>query len=65
MLCSLCYALNVQLVGFRRSDGKMIAGIIDFIHQYDLLKRMEHIGKSLYQVEHEITVLAPSDYRKR
>lgn len=43
----------------------MVAGIIDYFHQYDMLKRLEYMGKKLYQVEQEITVLAPSDYCKR
>ncbi|OQS02638.1 Phosphatidylinositol-3-phosphate5- kinase (Fab-like, PIPK-A1), partial [Thraustotheca clavata] len=53
------------LIGYDHEKQEIIAGIIDYIVKYDLLKRLEHHGKRLLQDEGEITILNPKQYTKR
>jgi hypothetical protein len=57
------------LVGFDESSHELVVGIIDYMRQYDFIKRMERMGKStaglLTGGSTETTIIQPAQYRKR
>lgn len=57
------------LVGFDETTHELIVGIIDYMRQYDFIKRMERMGKStaglLTGGSTETTIIQPAQYRKR
>jgi len=44
-----------------------VVGIIDYLRQYDIIKKMERMGKSVGMIagQAEPTIIQPSQYRKR
>jgi len=55
------------LVGIDEERMELVVGIIDFMRQYDILKQMERVGKSLPMVvgSEAPTVIQPPLYRAR
>lgn len=55
------------LVGIDESAGELVVGIIDFMRQYDILKQMERVGKSLPMVvgSEAPTIIQPPLYKSR
>lgn len=57
------------LVGFDETSHEVVVGIIDYMRQYDFIKRMERMGKStaglLTGGSTETTIIQPAQYRKR
>ena len=57
------------LVGVDESTHEVVIGIIDYMRQYDFLKRMERVGKSTAGIltgqTAETTIIQPTQYRKR
>jgi len=55
------------LVGFDENTHEIVVGIIDYLRQYDFIKRMERMGKSvgMFAGQAEPTIIQPSHYRKR
>ena len=55
------------LIGFSEDDGEMIVGIIDYLRQYDLLKQMESVSKSVGMIagQEAPTIVQPQTYSKR
>jgi 1-phosphatidylinositol-3-phosphate 5-kinase len=49
------------LVGFDEDKHEIVAGIIDYMRQYDFLKRMERLGKSVGMMtgQAEPTIIQP------
>ena len=54
------------LVGFDEDSDEIVVGIIDYLRQYDTVKKLERIGKSvMLGGQGETTIIQPKDYRKR
>lgn len=55
------------LVGIDEDTQELVVGIIDYMRQYDIIKRMERMGKSVGMIagQAEPTVIQPVQYRKR
>ena len=55
------------LVGFDEDNYEIVVGIIDYMRQYDFIKRMERMGKSVGMLtgQAEPTIIQPPQYRKR
>eukprot|EP01032_Pedospumella_encystans_P019535 gene19535-22210_t len=55
------------LVGFDENTHEVVVGIIDYMRQYDIIKKMERMGKSVGMIagQAEPTIIQPSQYRKR
>lgn len=62
------YVLDYSiLVGFDEENKELVVGIIDFMRQYDILKQMERVGKSLPMVvgSEAPTIIQPPLYKAR
>lgn len=62
------YVLDYSiLVGFDEDNKELVVGIIDFMRQYDILKQMERVGKSLPMVvgSEAPTIIQPPLYKAR
>jgi 1-phosphatidylinositol-3-phosphate 5-kinase len=55
------------LVGIDEDNFEVVVGIIDYMRQYDMIKRVERIGKSVGMIagQAEPTIVQPSQYKKR
>jgi len=55
------------LVGIDEENMELVVGIIDFMRQYDILKQMERVGKSLPMVvgQEAPTIIQPPLYKAR
>ena len=55
------------LVGVDEDNRELVVGIIDFMRQYDILKQMERVGKSLPMVvgSEAPTIIQPPLYKAR
>lgn len=55
------------LVGIDEENMELVVGIIDFMRQYDILKQMERVGKSLPMVvgSEAPTIIQPPLYKAR
>ena len=55
------------LVGIDEERMELVVGIIDFMRQYDILKQMERVGKSLPMVvgSEAPTIIQPPLYKAR
>ena len=55
------------LVGIDEEKMELVVGIIDFMRQYDILKQMERVGKSLPMVvgSEAPTIIQPPLYKAR
>lgn len=55
------------LVGVDDESNELVVGIIDFMRQYDILKQMERVGKSLPMVvgQEAPTIIQPPLYKAR
>ena len=55
------------LVGIDEENMELVVGIIDFMRQYDILKQMERVGKSLPMVvgSEAPTIIQPPLYKNR
>jgi 1-phosphatidylinositol-3-phosphate 5-kinase len=53
------------LVGIDEDTNELVVGIIDFMRQYDILKQMERVGKSLPMVvgSEAPTIIQPPLYK--
>jgi 1-phosphatidylinositol-3-phosphate 5-kinase len=67
------YLLNVNivdysiLVGVDEDNFEIVVGIIDYMRQYDIIKRVERMGKSVGMIagQAEPTIIQPSQYKRR
>jgi 1-phosphatidylinositol-3-phosphate 5-kinase len=55
------------LVGIDEEKNELVVGIIDFMRQYDILKQMERVGKSIPMVvgSEAPTIIQPPLYKSR
>lgn len=56
------------LVGFDENSSQLVVGIIDFLRQYDIIKKMERVGKGsvgMLTGQAEPTIIQPTNYRRR
>jgi hypothetical protein len=55
------------LVGMDERNNELVLGIIDYMRQYDIIKRMERMGKSVGMIagQAEPTIIQPPAYRNR
>ncbi|CAG8678914.1 4824_t:CDS:10 [Cetraspora pellucida] len=53
------------LLGVDDKKNEMIAGIVDFIGEYTLYKKLESRGKTLGRNAKEVTVIPPDQYKDR
>mmetsp|Transcript_21134 Transcript_21134/g.73006 ORF Transcript_21134/g.73006 Transcript_21134/m.73006 type:complete len:1779 (-) Transcript_21134:904-6240(-) len=55
------------LVGMDEENHELVVGIIDYMRQYDIIKKMERMGKSVGMIagQAEPTVIQPPNYRNR
>ena len=55
------------LVGMDEQRHELVVGIIDYMRQYDIIKRMERMGKSVGMItgQAEPTIIQPPAYRNR
>jgi len=55
------------LVGMDEVNNELVVGIIDYMRQYDIIKRMERMGKSVGMIagQAEPTIIQPPAYRNR
>ena len=55
------------VVGFDEKNYQIFVGIIDYLHQYDFMKRFERMGKSVGMIagQAEPTIVQPSQYQRR
>ena len=55
------------LVGMDEENKELVVGIIDYMRQYDIIKKMERMGKSVGMIagQAEPTVIQPPNYRNR
>ena len=55
------------LVGMDEENHVLVVGIIDYMRQYDIIKKMERMGKSVGMIagQAEPTVIQPPNYRNR
>lgn len=54
-----------MLVGFDEDSREIVVGIIDYLRQYDTIKKIERLGKSVTLLAGEPTIIQPTDYRRR
>ena len=55
------------LVGIDEDNFEVVVGIIDYLRQYDIIKRVERMGKSVGMIagQAEPTIIQPSQYKRR
>mmetsp|Transcript_32998 Transcript_32998/g.99477 ORF Transcript_32998/g.99477 Transcript_32998/m.99477 type:complete len:230 (-) Transcript_32998:637-1326(-) len=55
------------LVGMDEDSHHLVVGIIDYLRQYDIIKKVERVGKSVGMIagQAEPTVIQPPNYRNR
>ena len=55
------------LVGMDDDNHQLVVGIIDYLRQYDIIKKVERVGKSVGMIagQAEPTVIQPPNYRNR
>ncbi|CAM9116995.1 unnamed protein product [Discosporangium mesarthrocarpum] len=55
------------VVGLDEEKRELVVGIIDYMRQYDIIKRMERMGKSVSMIagQAEPTIVQPSLYKNR
>ena len=55
------------LVGMNDERSELVVGIIDYMRQYDIIKKVERMGKSVGMIagQAEPTVIQPQSYRRR
>lgn len=55
------------LVGLDEEKNELVVGIIDYMRQYDILKQMERVGKSIPMVvgSEAPTIIQPPLYKTR
>lgn len=55
------------LVGIDEEKNELVVGIIDFMRQYDIIKQMERVGKSIPMVvgSEAPTIIQPPLYKAR
>jgi hypothetical protein len=55
------------LVGMDENKKELVVGIIDYMRQYDIIKKMERMGKSVGMIagQAEPTIIQPPAYRNR
>lgn len=55
------------LVGIDEHECRIVIGIIDYMRQYDIIKKVERMGKSVGMIagQPEPTVIQPPNYRNR
>ena len=55
------------LVGIDEDNLEVSVGIIDYMRQYDIIKRVERMGKSVGMIagQAEPTIIQPNQYKKR
>eukprot|EP01035_Chromulina_nebulosa_P017670 gene17670-23259_t len=55
------------LVGFDENSHEIVVGIIDYMRKYDIVKKMERMGKSVGMLtgQAEPTIIQPPQYRNR
>ncbi|EWM28910.1 fyve finger-containing phosphoinositide [Nannochloropsis gaditana] len=55
------------LIGVDEEQKALVVGIIDYMRQYDIIKKMERMGKSVGMIagQAEPTVIQPQPYRAR
>ncbi|CAN0170953.1 unnamed protein product, partial [Ectocarpus sp. 8 AP-2014] len=55
------------VVGLDEERRELVVGIIDYMRQYDIIKRMERMGKSVSMIagQAEPTIVQPSLYKTR
>ena len=55
------------VVGFDEQSQEIVVGIIDYLRQYDIVKKMERMGKSVGMLtgQAEPTIIQPAQYRNR
>ena len=55
------------LVGMNDEEHELVVGIIDYMRQYDVIKKVERMGKSVGMIagQAEPTVIQPPNYRDR
>ncbi len=55
------------LAGLDEDSGEIVVGIIDYLRQYDTMKKIERLGKSVTMLtgQAEPTIIQPRDYRRR
>ena len=62
-----CIFAHLRHVSFHSYYRELVVGIIDFMRQYDILKQMERVGKSLPMVvgSEAPTIIQPPLYKQR
>ncbi len=55
------------LVGIDEENNEIVVGIIDYMRQYDILKQMERVGKSIPMIvgSEAPTIIEPQRYKQR
>ncbi|CAM9285347.1 unnamed protein product [Heterosigma akashiwo] len=55
------------LVGIDEERQELVVGIIDYMRQYDILKKVERVGKSVGMIAGQAapTIIQPPSYRER
>jgi len=55
------------LVGIDEDNHELVVGIIDYMRQYDIIKKMERVGKSVGMIagQAEPTIIQPPSYKAR
>ena len=55
------------IVGYDDVRHEIVVGIIDYMRQYDMIKRMESMGKSVGMMvgKEEPTIIPPQQYMRR
>ena len=55
------------LVGIDEDKNELVVGIIDYMRQYDIIKQMERVGKSVQMIAgaQQPTIIQPSLYKNR
>ncbi len=53
------------MVGLDNESHEIVVGIIDYMRQYDIIKRVERMGKSVSMIagQAEPTIIQPSLYK--
>lgn len=60
----MCLCVCLQLMLFDEERREIVFGLIDYIHQYDFLKKMESTSKASLTFR-DPTVISPISYRRR
>jgi 1-phosphatidylinositol-3-phosphate 5-kinase len=55
------------LVGIDEEKHELVVGIIDYMRQYDIIKQMERVGKSVSMIAgaQQPTIIQPNNYKIR